>query len=60
MRELIGKRVLIVQPPESTIYEVFILSVSPSGRYVKLDFSPNGGGISWREVNSIKVVEVLE
>ena len=60
-KELIGARVLIHPSPyRSEILEVKVLEFSPSGDYIKLDFSANNSGINWCKTENIILLEVLE
>ena len=59
-KELVGKRVLVKEPPYSALSEVIVREVSPSGEYVCLDFSSQGGASRvWVKAEKYVVVEIL-
>ena len=56
-KDVVGRRVLIKEIPLGfTVFEVKVLEVSPSGRYVKLS---NGKRIWWERSDRYVIVEVL-
>ena len=59
-KDLVGKRVLITSKFFIDISEAIVVAVSPSGKYLCLDFSPQGGSKHvWREADDIVLLEVL-
>lgn len=61
-REVVGKRVLLDKPFSTTeIQEAKVLDVSPTGRYVKLEFVRYDGTkyCKWEDVDKLHLLEVL-
>jgi len=56
-KELVGKRVLILDYKTWDLLEAKVVEVSPSGKFVKLMY-PNGTTV-WKSTSSIYLEEVL-
>ena len=64
-KKYVGKRVLISFTafpfPEEYADEAVVLEVSPSGKFVCFDFSPEGGSNRvWKVADKVVLLEVLE
>jgi len=62
-KELIGKRVLLRHRPLGYVKEVKILELSPSGRYIRIEWMDVGWD-EWRDIEEFefnyKLAEVLD
>ena len=61
-KKLVGKRVLVsyrILWRYPKIFEVKVLEVSPSGKFVKLEHCDDGM-TEWRSVGTICLVEILD